>query len=122
VARACLKREPWLVPLDRPVAEVMALAKRDLQPGEALDEFGGYTCYGVIDRAEVATAEHALPMGLAPGARVVRPVAAGAPIRREDVSLDESSLLVRLRRRHDALIAETPGTQSRYENPSASQR
>ncbi len=54
IARAHLHREPTLVPLDRPVADVMAVAKRDLTPGETLDTFGGYTQYGVMDRAEVA--------------------------------------------------------------------
>ena len=47
IARAHLHREPTLVPLDRPVADVMAVAKRDLTPGETLDTFGGYTQYGV---------------------------------------------------------------------------
>ena len=31
------------MPQDRPVADVMTVAKRDLRPGETLDEFGGYT-------------------------------------------------------------------------------
>ena len=38
VARAHLYREPWLVPLDRPVVEVLTIAKKDLAPGETLDD------------------------------------------------------------------------------------
>jgi len=106
IARAHLHREPTLVPLDRPVADVMAVAKRDLTPGETLDTFGGYTQYGVMDRAEVARGLNALPVGLAPGARVVRPVARGEIITWDDVTLDESSTVVRLRREQDALDAK----------------
>ncbi|NIW37458.1 MAG: hypothetical protein GWN32_13355, partial [Gemmatimonadetes bacterium] len=62
VARAHLYRETWLVPLDQPVADVMAVAKRALTPGERLDQFGGYTFYGVMDRADGARALNALPV------------------------------------------------------------
>ena len=103
VARAHLYRETWLVPLDQPVADVMAVAKRALTPGERLDQFGGYTFYGVMDRAEEALALNALPVGLAPGAQVVRPVAAGEIVTWDDVKLDEDSVVVRLRRQQDAL-------------------
>ncbi|HLV44876.1 MAG TPA: SAF domain-containing protein, partial [Aggregatilineales bacterium] len=103
IARAHLHREPTLVPLDRAVADVMAVAKRDLSPGETLDTFGGYTQYGVMDRAGVARGLNALPVGLAPGAKVVRPVAGGQIITWDDVALDESSTVVRLRREQDAL-------------------
>jgi predicted homoserine dehydrogenase-like protein len=103
VARAHLHRETWLVPLDRPVADVMTVAKRALNPGERLDTFGGYTFYGVIDLAEEARAASALPVGLAPGAEVVRPVAAGAIVTWDDVKLDEDSIVVKLRRQQEAL-------------------
>ncbi|MCB9141139.1 MAG: hypothetical protein H6646_02570 [Anaerolineales bacterium] len=69
-AEAYFDRKVTLAPLDRPVAESMAVAKRALQPGDLLDDFGGYTFYGVMDRAEVAADLNALPTGLAPGARV----------------------------------------------------
>lgn len=101
VAQAYLYRERWLVPLDRPVAEVMTVAKRDLEPGERLDEFGGYTFYGVMDRAGEAHRLDALPAGLAPGAQVTGRVAAGEIVRWADVRLDESRTVVRLRRRQD---------------------
>jgi predicted homoserine dehydrogenase-like protein len=103
VARAHIHRQTTLVPLDRPVADVMAIAKRDLRPGERLDDFGGYTFYGRNDRAEVARSLNALPVGLAPGAVVTRAVAAGAVITWDDVKLDESQIVVQLRRRQDAL-------------------
>jgi predicted homoserine dehydrogenase-like protein len=103
VARVHLYRQTTLVPLDRPVAEVITIAKRAMPSGERLDEFGGYTFYGVIERAEVARGLNALPVGLAPGAKVVRPVAVGEIVTWDDVLLDEASLVVKLRRQQDAL-------------------
>ena len=103
IARAYLYRQVTLVPLDRPVADVMTVAKRALQAGERLDTFGGYTSYGVIERAEIARQLNALPVGLAPGARLRRPVAAGAIITWDDVELDEDATLVKLRRQQDNL-------------------
>lgn len=103
VARAHLYRQVTLVPLDWPVAEVMTVAKRDLWPGERLDTFGGYTFYGVMDRAKEAESLNALPVGLAPGAQMVRPVSAGDIVTWEDVWVDETSTVVRLRRQQDAI-------------------
>jgi predicted homoserine dehydrogenase-like protein len=102
IARAFLRREQTLVPLDRPVAEAMAVAKRDLEAGERLDDFGGYTFYGVMDRAEEASRLHALPVGLAVDSQIVRPVKGGQVITWQDVALDEESTLVKLRRQQDA--------------------
>ncbi len=53
-AEAYFNRKVTLAPLDKPVAENMTYAKRDLNPGDVLDDFGGYTFHGVMDRAEIA--------------------------------------------------------------------
>jgi predicted homoserine dehydrogenase-like protein len=104
VARAHLYRQTTLVPLDRPVAEVLTVAKRALGPGERLDDFGGFTYYGCIDCAEAAQALNALPVGLAPGAEVLHSLPAGHVVTWDDVRLDETSTLVRLRRQQDTLL------------------
>jgi predicted homoserine dehydrogenase-like protein len=91
------------VPLDRPVADVLAIAKKDLAPGETLDAFGGYTFHGSMDNAEEAKKLKALPVGLAPGAKILKAVRKGAVITWADVKLDESSTVVKLRRQQDAL-------------------
>jgi predicted homoserine dehydrogenase-like protein len=104
IARAHLHRHITLAPLDRPVAESMTVAKRNLMPGERLDDFGGYTFRGVMDRAEVARELNALPVGLAPGAEVVRMVPLGEIVTWDDVRLDENSTVVKLRRQQDALL------------------
>ncbi|UCC89902.1 MAG: hypothetical protein JSV81_11460 [Anaerolineales bacterium] len=104
IARAHLHRQTTLVPLDQPVAEVMTVAKRTLKPGERLDDFGGFTFYGIMDRAEEARTLNALPVGLAPGAEVVRPVAAGQILTWEDVRLDEDSIVVKLCRQQSGKL------------------
>lgn len=104
IARAYLHRYVTLAPLDHPVADSMTVAKRDLKPGERLDDFGGYTFHGVMDRAEVARELNALPVGLAPGAKVIRRVAQGEVVTWDDIELDESSTVVKLRRQQDALV------------------
>ncbi|MGD9029936.1 MAG: NAD(P)-dependent oxidoreductase [Anaerolineae bacterium] len=103
VAEAYLRRRVWLTSLDKPVAEVMTVAKRDLKPGDRLDRFGGYTFHGVVDRLEEAQVLNALPVGLAPDAQVVRSVAQGEVVTWDDVQLDEENTVVKLRRQQDRL-------------------
>jgi predicted homoserine dehydrogenase-like protein len=81
-----------MVPLDRLVSEVFAVAKRDLVPGETLDAIGGTTYYSLIDTYEAAAAECLLPIGLAAGARVVRAVAMDTPITCADVEIRPSTV------------------------------
>jgi predicted homoserine dehydrogenase-like protein len=103
VARAYLQRQTTLVPMDLPVADVLTIAKRDLLPGDVLDDFGGYTFFGMMDEAEKVKKLGGLPVGLAPGAVVMRPVSAGEHLTWDDVKLDEGSRVVQLRRQQDAL-------------------
>jgi predicted homoserine dehydrogenase-like protein len=104
IAKAVLKRETTLVPLDEPVADVLTIAKRDLRPGDHLDTFGGYAFYGVIDKVEEARTANALPLGLAPGAEIAAAIKAGQIITWDDVSLDETLTINKLRRSQDGLF------------------
>lgn len=79
--------------------DVVAVAKRDLAAGEVLDGEGGATVWGRLMPAETSVAARALPMGLAQGVTLTRPVAAGQVVSRDAVRLDPSALAVRLR--HD---------------------
>lgn len=102
VAQVVLDRRPLGEPVGAPVAEVVAVAKRELREGDELDGIGGFCCYGLVDTAE--RAEGFLPIGLATHARVVRRVAADDPIPLDAVELDEEAELVRLRRSRDELV------------------
>jgi len=105
IARAYLNRTVWLAPLDKPVADVMTIAKKNLNDGDILERFGGYTNYGVMELADQARQLNAFPMGLSPGARIIRPVKAGQIITWDDVELNEKSTVVKLRREQDIIFA-----------------
>jgi predicted homoserine dehydrogenase-like protein len=100
-AAAVLFGQSHMRPLPVPVAEVGARAKRDLAPGETLDAIGQYCYRGfALSRAD-ALAHHALPLGLAQGARVTRRVAAGELLTYQSCVPDERQKIVAVRRAQD---------------------
>lgn len=104
IARAFFDKEETLVPLDTPSADVATVAKRDLAAGEVLDAFGGYAYHGRIDTAENVRSGNILPVGLAPGAVMVKRAKKGEAVTWDHVRLDEGSLIVKLRRLQDRAI------------------
>jgi len=104
-AMLVLRRRSNMKPRRTLVSEVFAVAKQDLQPGETLDGIGGCSFYGLIDTFEAARAENLLPIGLAKGATVRRPVGMDTPIRCDDVELAEPSTVLTLRRLQDRWMA-----------------
>jgi len=91
-AMLAIRKKSNMIPLDRLVSEVFAVAKRDLQPGDRLDAIGGTAYYSLVDCFETAQAEKLLPIGLAKGAQVIRPVACDRPITLEDVIIQPSTV------------------------------
>ena len=104
IARAALYGMPTGAPRPTPSADVIAVAKRDLQAGEVLDGGGGYTVLGQSEKATVARDEGLLPLGLAQGAVLQVDVVQGAAIGYDMVALVEDSLVTELRREQDALV------------------
>ena len=78
--------------------DVVATAKRDLKAGERLDGEGGYTVYGRLMPARDSLAAGGLPIGLAHGLTLIRPVAAGQPVAWDDVSFSGDDPAIRFRR------------------------
>jgi predicted homoserine dehydrogenase-like protein len=103
VARAVLDRRPSLRPTTWS-AEVVAVAKRDLSPGERIDGIGGYTVRGLTYPASAAT--DLLPLGLAQGCEMVAPVAQGQPIPTDGVVPAGNTIEI-LRRLQDDLFPTT---------------
>jgi len=97
VASAALRKEPTGAP-QAFVADVVACAKRDLEPGEVLDGEGGYTVYGRLVRAVESLERQYLPIGLAHGVRLTRRVKQDEIVPAEAVSLPERSAALDLRR------------------------
>ena len=87
-------------------ADVVAEAKCDLAPGRTLDGEGGYTVRGRLSPGADSLAAGALPLGLTHGARMKRPVPAGAPLRWSDVEIDENDEAVLARRQMERVDAK----------------
>ncbi len=99
--KAVIRGVPDMEPVDRPVAECVAVAKRDLAPGDTLGKIGEYDYRGFAMTWSESSQEGALPLGLAEKARVTRPVKAGERITYANASPDESLVITQIRRRQD---------------------
>jgi predicted homoserine dehydrogenase-like protein len=73
-----------------------------------LDGEGGHTVYGKLIPAERSLAMQAMPIGVAHGMRLRRPVKAGALVSWNDVSFDERRGDIAVRREMEALFSTTP--------------
>ncbi len=85
--------------------DVVATAKRNLAAGEVLDGEGGTTVWGVLMPAADSLSIGALPIGLAQGVTLSRPVAAGGPVHWSDVTTDAADEAVQVRRAMEELFA-----------------
>jgi len=111
VASVGLRREPTGVARAWH-GDVVATAKRPLGVGEMLDGEGGYTVYGTLMPASASVAIGGLPLGLAHRVKLIRPVAAGAPVKWTDVALDANDAAVRFRREMEAALASAQSGES----------
>ena len=97
VASVALRNEPTGVATNWN-ADVVATAKRDLRPGELLDGEGGYTVWGKLLPAATSKKMGGVPLGLAHGVKVVRPVARGQSLSWDDVAMDTTTHAYKIRR------------------------
>ncbi|MCV2866822.1 NAD(P)H-dependent oxidoreductase [Albidovulum sediminicola] len=102
-ARAVLYGKADMVPLDKPVVEVCAVAKRDLQPGDTLDQIGEYTYRAWAMEVSRAQAARALPAGMLTGATVTAPIKKGELITGHNTKLPNTRI-VELRKRQDVML------------------
>lgn len=105
-ARAVIYRRADMEPLDHPVAEAVAVAKRDLSKGQELGKIGESDYRGFAMTWEDACKRGALPLGLAERARTVRPVKAGEFLTHENCVPDDSMAVTQIRRRLDQSDAQ----------------
>lgn len=98
VARASIYGESTIAPIDKPVSEVVTIAKKDLKKGEKLDGIGEYTILGTIESYEKAKVENLLPIGLVtPNTIVKKDIKKGEFITYDMVELDTNSMIYKLR-------------------------
>ncbi|HUR42648.1 MAG TPA: homoserine dehydrogenase [Aestuariivirga sp.] len=100
-ARAVLHGRADMVPLDHPVAEAVTVAKRDLKAGETVGKIGETEYRAWAMTAGQARSANAIPLGLAEGARVVKPVKAGEYLTYGNCVPDDSLIVTQIRKRLD---------------------
>lgn len=119
VARAVLFRDATVTPMGGPVCDSIAVAKRDLKPGDALDGLGGYACYALVENYRVSRREGFLPMGVSEGCRLVTSVPKDAPVRYSDVELPHDRLCDRLRQEQDVRFSSAPSAPQQSDDQLA---
>jgi predicted homoserine dehydrogenase-like protein len=103
-ARIMLYGKPDMVPLPSPVAEVCAVAKRDLKPGETFDAIGE-TCYRSYTMTIAdSRAARAVPVGLLEGGKVTSAVKKGELLTSANSQPDTSTRLWALRQAQDKML------------------
>ena len=103
-ARIMLHGKPDMVPLANPVAEVCAVAKRDLKVGERYDAIGE-TCYRSYTMTVTdSRAARAVPVGLLEGGVVTAPVRKGELLTTANSAPDTTTRLFALRQLQDKML------------------
>lgn len=105
IARAVLYNEPTIAPLyEKPIAEVITMAKKDLKKGERLDGIGEYTVLGSLDTYEKAKEQNLLPIGLVNNNTIVKQdIKKGEFITYDMVDLDKDNTIYKLRKLQENL-------------------
>jgi predicted homoserine dehydrogenase-like protein len=106
IAYAALYNQATVSPVGmKRVADTITIAKKDLRPGEVIDDIGGYCVAGRIEKARIAQEQRLLPLGLSKGCTVKRELKQGEPLTVDDVEFaNTDSLVFRLRQLQDKLF------------------
>ena len=104
-ARSVLYGKADMVPLSKPVAEVCAVAKKDLAPGDVLDAVGQYTYRAWVMTREEAVSCQAIPCGILEDGKVKSPIAKGELITYQNAQVAKGSKIAALRAKQDAMVA-----------------
>ena len=104
VARAVLFGDATVAPAGPPTCDSIAIAKKDLRPGDVLDGLGGFTCYALIDNYATSVDEGCLPMGVSEGCTVKTGIEKDQPIHYRDVEVPGGRLVDELRQEQNNLF------------------
>ncbi len=105
-ARAVLYKTADMQPLDVPSAEVCAVAKKDLKPGERIDAIGEYTYRAWIMAVGDAVKSRAVPCGLLEDGKVIKSIKKGELLTYDNCAVDANSGIVKLRQRQDDMLKD----------------
>ncbi|WP_455481727.1 NAD(P)H-dependent oxidoreductase [Bartonella sp. B35(2025)] len=103
-ARVILYGKKDMTPLNHPVAEVCAVAKKDLYPGDQLDFIGLYSYRAWIMSIEEARIHHAIPCGLLEKAIVTAKIKKNELITSHNTTIRKNQWIVQLRAKQDLLL------------------
>ena len=70
---------------------------------DKFDGIGGYSARGVADKVEAALRDNLVPIGILEGAIAKREIPVGAYVTYDDVELDQTQTIYKLRQEQDAL-------------------
>jgi len=106
IAKAVLQHDASIQPLGAPVSETVAVAKRNINAGEAIDGSGGYSVRGVLETHQEMKRQSHIPIGLISGNVIAkRAIKQGQFLTLDDVELDPSTTVWKLRALQDHLFA-----------------
>jgi predicted homoserine dehydrogenase-like protein len=100
-ARAVLHKRPDMAPLDHPVAECVTLAKRDLKAGETMGKIGETDYRAWAMTWSDARDANAIPLGLAEGAKAIKPIKKGDYLTYDNCVPDTAMTITQIRQRQD---------------------
>lgn len=107
IAKAVLNNDHAIVPLGAPISETVAVAKKDIKKGEKIDGIGGFCVRGVLETHADMVKNNNVPIGLVGGSSVAkRDIKDGSFLTLDDIELDESTTVYRLRKLQDQTFAE----------------
>lgn len=105
IAKAVLRNDHAIVPSGVPISDTVAVTKKDIKKGENLDGIGGYTVRGVIEKHTDAVDKGHIPLGLMNSNTVAkRDIKEGTFITEEDVEIDKTTTVYKLRKLQDEMI------------------
>jgi predicted homoserine dehydrogenase-like protein len=104
IAEAVLYGESTIVS-KRLVSEVATIAKRALKAGEIAGEIGSPDIFGRTYLFAEAHARRAIPLGLAPGGKVLRPIAKGEMLTEDNFAPNADKFVYQLRKVQDAQLS-----------------
>ncbi|EJF92320.1 homoserine dehydrogenase [Bartonella taylorii] len=103
-ARVMLYGKEDMAPLNTPVVEVCAVAKKDLYPGDQLDFIGLYSYRAWIMNLAEARAHQAIPCGLLEKATVTAKIKKNELITAHNTAIREDQWIAKLRKKQDLLL------------------
>lgn len=107
IAKAVMHHDTSIHPLGAPISETVTVAKKDIKAGETLDGIGGYSVRGVLETHQDMVRNGHIPIGLISGTVVAKKdIKAGQFLTHDDVNLDPSTTVWKLRSLQDQLFSK----------------